>query len=289
MKHEKIQKEESEEEIQENTFQMEELDDIELDPLEIQAYNNLLKAKQKIELSNMSEDEKKKVAKAILRSAEKVNKEDLILEKLEEIKLHELWGQTLHISSKTKINIENYEDDINRELEFYNQALESSYSAWDKMRKHEMPLIRPDDYFAEMVKSDAQMSKIKEGLLRTKEGIEKKDDNRKRKEQRKYGKKIQEEKLKEKIEKKKQSIEAIKSWKKSQKGKENYDIDVLEDNIKQMSENNINDAHSFERFQKNKSNRSQGKSKGISKKKGKAPPKKRLGKSKRINWKSNTK
>lgn len=152
--------------------------------------------------------------------------------------------------------------------------------------------MRPEDYFAEMLKSDEQMNRIKEKLLANKQTIEKKEENRNRKEQRKYGKKIQEEKLKEKIEKKKQNIAAIAHWKKQSKGKE-YDIDVLENNIKEMGGDS--EAGLFDNFKKGqkggrggkggkggKIGKSHGSNKGIQKSgKTKQAPKKRPGKSKR--------
>lgn len=112
---EEVINEESGEEQEE--FQLEQLDDIELDPLEVRAYNLLLQAKQKIELDNMDESEKKKVAKAILPSDEKVNNQERLLEILEEIKLDEPWTETLHITSKDKLIVSNVEDDIDRELQ----------------------------------------------------------------------------------------------------------------------------------------------------------------------------
>lgn len=124
MKQKKIEEEPqiSEEEEQTNEenqseFNIEELDDIELDPLEIEAYNRILLAKQKIEYENMTEEDKKKIAKSILPSTENINNEERLNEILEEIKLDEPWSETLHITSKTKLVVENIEDDIDRELQ----------------------------------------------------------------------------------------------------------------------------------------------------------------------------
>ena len=143
------------------------------------------------------------------------------------------------------------------------------------MREEDIPLIRPDDYFAEMLKSDKQMLKIKENLINKKKEIQQKETNQQRKEQKKYGKQIQQQKLKEKIQKKKQNLEAIKYWKTSQKGKE-FDIKKLDENVKLMQENNIRDADTFKRFKSIQSSKSNGSSSGVQKQK-----KKRPGKSKR--------
>jgi rRNA-processing protein EBP2 len=139
------------------------------------------------------------------------------------------------------------------------------------MREENIPLIRPDDFFAEMLKSDKQMLKIKENLLNKKKEVERRELKQQKKEQKKYGKQIQQQKLKEKIQKKKQNLEAIKYWKTTQKGKE-FDIKKLDEDSKLMEDNGIKDADSFKRFKTMKPN-------GAGK--GKKMQKKRPGKSKR--------
>lgn len=69
----------------------------------------------------------------------------------------------MEVTSSKPIKIdENHQDeDVARELAFYQQALEAAYIARDKFKKLDIPFSRPDDYFAEMLKSDEHMAKVK--------------------------------------------------------------------------------------------------------------------------------
>ncbi|XP_009956977.1 PREDICTED: probable rRNA-processing protein EBP2, partial [Leptosomus discolor] len=59
-------------------------------------------------------------------------------------------------SSKDAVDPEN---DFQREMSFYRQAQAAVLEALPKLRKLQVPTRRPDDYFAEMAKSDQQMQK----------------------------------------------------------------------------------------------------------------------------------
>lgn len=48
-------------------------------------------------------------------------------------------------------------DDLKREVAFYNLALEAVYEARQKCQSHNIPFSRPDDFFAEMVKTDGEL------------------------------------------------------------------------------------------------------------------------------------
>jgi rRNA-processing protein EBP2 len=55
----------------------------------------------------------------------------------------------------------NPDDDIKRELIFYNIAKENAIKGMIELKKLGEKLNRPDDYFVEMLKSDEQMMKVK--------------------------------------------------------------------------------------------------------------------------------
>ena len=59
----------------------------------------------------------------------------------------------------------NVQDDFNRELSFYQQAQKGVISAFDKLRKLGVETERPEDYFAEMLKSESHMQRIRERLV----------------------------------------------------------------------------------------------------------------------------
>jgi len=63
-------------------------------------------------------------------------------------------------------------DDLKREFSFYEQTLASVTVAEKKFKKEEMAYIRPTDYFAEMMKSDEHMMKVKGRIMSKKRRIE---------------------------------------------------------------------------------------------------------------------
>ncbi len=56
-------------------------------------------------------------------------------------------------------------DDIKRELAFYNNTRESVKKGMEILVQGNVPITRPDDFFAEMLKTDQHMLKIKSRLL----------------------------------------------------------------------------------------------------------------------------
>ena len=87
------------------------------------------------------------------------------------------------------------DDDLKRELAFYNQALSAVKDAQQRMEAMGVPHRRPNDYFAEMVKSDAHMTKIKARLIRQQQDISAAEERRKQRAGKKFGKQTQREKL----------------------------------------------------------------------------------------------
>jgi rRNA-processing protein EBP2 len=76
------------------------------------------------------------------------------------------WLETMDITSDQAISPElNVDDDIRRELIFYNISLKNAAKGINKLKEKNQKLNRPDDFFAEMVKSDVQMGKIKKQIV----------------------------------------------------------------------------------------------------------------------------
>lgn len=156
---------------------------------------------------------------------------EALLEKLEDI----AWPKKIDWTHKLTINHQQAEkidvnDDLARELAFYTQALDSTRVALSKFEKLGVPFLRPQDYYAEMVKSDSHMLKIKDKLLFEKKRIEEAEERRKMRENKKVGKQVQAEKLREREKKKKDEIESVKKWRKQReregfvKGEKGNDI-----------------------------------------------------------------
>ncbi|KDQ50472.1 hypothetical protein JAAARDRAFT_41933 [Jaapia argillacea MUCL 33604] len=126
------------------------------------------------------------------------------------------WTETLSVTYPEMIEVD-VNDDLKRELTFYKQALHSATAARTLAHSLSFPFTRPPDYFAEMVKSDAHMERIRLRLLNESAGIKKSEMKRKEREGKKFGKQVQIEKLKEREKGKKEMEERLKGLKRKRK------------------------------------------------------------------------
>ena len=97
----------------------------------------------------------------------------------------------------------------------YKQALHGAKTARALAAEHRLPFARPDDFFAEMVKTDAHMERIRQRLLDESASIAKSEARRREREGKKIGKQVQIEKLKERQRSKKDMEERLKGLKRS--------------------------------------------------------------------------
>ena len=67
----------------------------------------------------------------------------------------------------------NPDDDIKRELIFYNIAKENAIKGMIQLKQLGEKINRPDDYFVEMLKSDEQMLKVKKQIINEQQYIKK--------------------------------------------------------------------------------------------------------------------
>lgn len=126
------------------------------------------------------------------------------------------------VLSVDEILIPDINDDLNRELAFYKQSLDAVEKARILLKKEDMPFSRPTDYFAEMVKSDEHMGKIKQKM--TEEAANKKAaaDARKQRDLKKFGKQVQIAKLQERDKTKRETLDKINLLKRSMLGNHIY-------------------------------------------------------------------
>ncbi|XP_068445578.1 probable rRNA-processing protein EBP2 [Clinocottus analis] len=108
----------------------------------------------------------------------------------------------------------NADDDFQREMFFYRQAQATVLDALPLLSKHGIATKRPDDYFAEMAKSDQQMQKIRTKLISKQLILEKSEKAKKLREQRKFGKKVQVEVIQKRQKEKKAMMTAVKKYQK---------------------------------------------------------------------------
>lgn len=140
---------------------------------------------------------------------------DGLLDKLGDIS----WPENVDWKHKLSVDYEQEQevdvnDDLTRELAFYTQALEGTRQAFLKFQTMGLPFLRPSDYYAEMVKTDAHMEKVKGRLLAEKKRIEEAEERRKARENKKKAKEVQAQKQKERAKQKKDEIETVKKWRK---------------------------------------------------------------------------
>ncbi|XP_070601179.1 probable rRNA-processing protein EBP2 [Erythrolamprus reginae] len=137
------------------------------------------------------------------------------------------WIERLDITSPLQTNVTNAasknivekdsvdpEDDFKREMNFYHQAQASVLEALPRLRQFKILTRRPDDYFAEMAKSDQQMQKIREKLKSKKEAMEKSEKAKQLRALRKYGKQVQIEVLQKRQKEKSTMLNAVKKYQK---------------------------------------------------------------------------
>lgn len=142
-----------------------ESDDEEIDA-EVRAYRDVLAEKGKLpgketkeqdSGSSSDEDEETKISAIALK------------QRAQEIQSNLPWMETMDILTSTPLPFSTTKDlvhdDLKREVIFYNAALEAVHSAKALFLEKKVPFTRPDDFYAEMVKSDDHMRKVKDRLL----------------------------------------------------------------------------------------------------------------------------
>lgn len=218
----------SEEDDDGNEYDDDDDDDISLDEMEMEAYMRLKMAKE--QLAKRETMGQRIVATSIIPHNEPIQKDDKMLQKLDQIEIStaQPWMTYLSMSSTRALKLQNVENDLEREMQFYEHALNSAHDAVHRLREEGVPNERPDDYFAEMVKSDEHMHLVKDRLLKTRDELNKREERRRQKELKRFGKQIQIERMKQKLDEKKRNLERIRQWKKlAAKGVKENDIESL--------------------------------------------------------------
>ncbi|KAL9587416.1 MAG: hypothetical protein Q9212_000231 [Teloschistes hypoglaucus] len=100
-------------------------------------------------------------------------------------------------------------DDLNRELVLHQQCLDAVREARHLLKQEGAPFSRPSDYFAEMIKSDEQMGRIKQKLTEDAAGRKAAAEAKKQRDLKKFGKQVQVAKLQERNKAKKDTLDKI--------------------------------------------------------------------------------
>ena len=128
----------------------------------------------------------------------------------------------------------NPDDDIKRELIFYNIAKENAIKGMIQLKQLGEKINRPDDYFVEMLKSDEQMLKVKKQIINEQQYIKKFEAKKQKMQNIKFAKSIKDFQNKEKSSFKRQTLQGVEKWKKHIKNNpQDYkDIDKFFNNKK---------------------------------------------------------
>eukprot|EP01059_Diplonema_ambulator_P025378 TRINITY_DN42415_c0_g1_i1.p1 TRINITY_DN42415_c0_g1~~TRINITY_DN42415_c0_g1_i1.p1 ORF type:complete len:234 (+),score=56.02 TRINITY_DN42415_c0_g1_i1:83-784(+) len=129
------------------------------------------------------------------------------------------WAERLQVTAQSELKKGewNVDDDALREELFEKQALANVEQAMHLLKAHGIPNKRPSDYYAEMVKSDVQMNKIRENMEYEKSRIKNQQQRRQQKHAAKFGKQVQNQVLQERQEAKQEALAKINHLKKKSK------------------------------------------------------------------------
>ena len=130
----------------------------------------------------------------------------------------------------------NPDDDIKRELIFYNIAKENAIQGMIQLKKLGEKINRPDDYFVEMLKSDEQMVKVKKQIINEQQYIKKFEAKKQKIQNIKFAKSMKDFQNKERSKFKRQTLQGVENWKKHIKNNpDDYrDIDKFFNNKKKI-------------------------------------------------------
>ncbi|KAF2863076.1 Ebp2-domain-containing protein [Piedraia hortae CBS 480.64] len=122
------------------------------------------------------------------------------------------------VMSSEPVTINDVNDDGEREKVITAQAQYAANYGRARLKAEGVPFTRPSDYFAEMVKTEAQMGKIKDKMREDAARKQASIDARKQRDLKKFGKATQVSKLQERAREKKETLEKVKSLKRKRQG-----------------------------------------------------------------------
>lgn len=117
-------------------------------------------------------------------------------------------------------------NDFRREMTFHRQAQAAVIDGIKRIHKLGIKTKRPDDYFAEMAKSDEHMQKVRSNLMAKQQGQAKSERLKQIREQRKMGKMIQRQARVQLDTDKREMLDKLKKFRKGKL----KNLDFLEDN-----------------------------------------------------------
>lgn len=129
------------------------------------------------------------------------------------------WVERMALTSTRSLPSDlNADDDPKREEAFIQQTLLSVTRGIALLEEAKVPWKRPDDYYAEMYKSDVHMTDVRQAMEASKARIEAQAHRRTMKEQKKYGKEVQAEVMRQRAKYKRDMQDSLSDWRKKRRG-----------------------------------------------------------------------
>ncbi|ETO11377.1 hypothetical protein RFI_26002 [Reticulomyxa filosa] len=125
------------------------------------------------------------------------------------------WIETLECVTAQRSEIKNANNDLQREVAFYQMTLDCVKDSLDRLNDLQIPYRRPNDFYAEMLKSDQHMARVKARILWEKKKIGVVEARKKNSRLTKFHKQMMFEKNKASSAREKEELNAIETWKNS--------------------------------------------------------------------------
>jgi len=186
-----------------------------------------------------SSDEEQRDSEAQVLVAQGINIEALLEQKRKEIeyKVPEgakrvPWVDTMSIDGQHSIPKDiGPKDGVKLEGEFLKMAGDAVKEAYRRLQVMKIPCSRPDDFYAEMLRTDAMMYKVRARASEELRRIKVVEDRKKAQAAKKFAKRARSKKLEARAQEKRQSLAEIKEWqqqsKQDKKNADDQDLDTI--------------------------------------------------------------
>lgn len=140
------------------------------------------------------------------------------------------WVERMAISASQSLPSElSPDDDPKREEAFVRHALLSVAKGIEMLEAANVTWQRPDDYFAEMYKSDEHMSKVRDAIMRSKARVEERAQRTSMRLQKRFGKELQAETARERARQKREITAKVAELRRRHRGTTKEELNALID------------------------------------------------------------
>ena len=136
------------------------------------------------------------------------------------------WVDTMVIDGRTELpKGVTAKDGVKLESAFLGMAQDAAMEAYRRLRVMRIPCTRPNDFYAEMMRTDKQMYRVRQQAAEEERRIKIVENRKKAQAGKKFAKKAKTKKLEERAKDKRNSLEQIAEWRTRKKNENNNDDD----------------------------------------------------------------